>query len=234
MTTNLDHSDPEFEKLQAPYLKLYSVSTCNGDKITILLSLLGLKYHHRTIQVLSNPVQHEPWFKAMNPHSKIPLLSDVDSTGKQTLIAESDAILLYLSEKYDKDHKYYYGMDNKLYWEQLQWVMFEAASYSLNQYGAMVFSSATEECEFAINYYKNTTERVLTVLETRLKENNGWLVGDHLNIADIAAYPWVKALDRAGIDIEKFPILKEWAEKVGRIPQVSAGTGVAPLVKPSK
>ena len=226
-STNLDLADPEHPKdLKAPYLKLYSLETPNGQKITLYLKLLGIDYTLRRLDIGTN-IQKEPWFIAINPNGRIPTLSDVDAQGKQTILFETGAILLYLGEKYDKQRKYYYSLNDEHYWDQIKWLTFQIASHAPYQGQANHFQHyAPEKIEYGIKRYKAETERVFGVYELRLKENNGWLVGDHLNIADIAAFPWVKIYAYNDIDIDQFPHLKAWIERIKNIDGVQAGLDV--------
>ncbi|ODQ61846.1 hypothetical protein WICANDRAFT_82025 [Wickerhamomyces anomalus NRRL Y-366-8] len=196
---NLDLSDPEHPKdLKPPYLKLYSLGSPNGQKISLYLKLLGIEdYYYRQLDIRTN-IQKEPWFIAINPNGRVPTLSDVDSQGKQTILFETGAILLYL-----------------------------VASHAPYQGQATQFQHyAPEKIEYGIKRYKGETESVFGVYELRLKENDGWLVGDHFNIADIAAFPWVRVYAYNDIDIDQFPHLKAWIEKIKIIDGVQAGLDV--------
>jgi glutathione S-transferase len=222
----IDEGDPDFKKLSPPYLKLYSLGTPNGQKITIYLELLGLDYEYRRIDISTN-IQKEPWYIKLNPNGRIPVLSDVDANGKQTVLFETAAILLYLGEKYDKDRKYYYSVDDEHYWDQIKWLSFQVASHAPYQGQANHFLRyAKEKIQYGIDRYKAETERVFGVFEIRLAENNGWLVGDHLNIADIAAYPWIRISSFIDIDINQFPNLKAWLDKLEKTPEIANGTNV--------
>jgi glutathione S-transferase len=65
------------------------------------------------------------------------------------------------------------------------------------------------------------------VLDKHLSENKyTYLVGDKCTIADIAHYGWVAAAGWAGVDIEEFPALKAWEERMGQRPGVAKGQDV--------
>lgn len=230
---NLDLTDPAHDQsLTAPYIKLYSLGTLNGQKITTYLQLLGLDYNYRKIDFSKNE-QKEPWFIKLNPNGKIPTLSHVDSTGKQTILFETAAILLYLGETFDKEHKYYYSPGDELYWDQIKWLIFHVASHAPYQGQATHFQVfAPEKVPYGIKRYKEETERVFGVFEIRLAENNGWLVGDHLNITDIAALPWIRNYPKNNIDIDQFPHLKAWIEKLTKIPDIVKGINVDNVFNP--
>ncbi|KAH3688305.1 hypothetical protein WICPIJ_000713 [Wickerhamomyces pijperi] len=232
MSTSTDYEhDPKSEQLTAPYLKLYSIGTPNGQKITIYLELLekayGLKYNYRKIDFANNE-QKEPWFIKLNPNGKIPTISDVDANGKQTVIFETGAILQYLGETYDTENKYYYSLKNgDLYWDQVKWLTFQVASHAPYQGQANHFRIfAKEKIQYGIDRYTDETKRVFGVYEIRLKENNGWLVGDKLNIADIAAFPWIRNAAKIDIDLAEFPALKAWVDKIEKIDGIQEGLNV--------
>lgn len=79
-----------------------------------------------------------------------------------------------------------------------------------------------------IERYAKEYQRVSGVLEEWLKgqkeahpDTDGpWLVGDKLSYADIAFIPWqtIPSLvsDREELGLAKFPLVKEWVEKIKR------------------
>lgn len=222
----VDEGDPKVGPIEAPYTKLYSVGTSNGQKITIFLQLLKKEYIYRKID-LSTDEQKEPWFIKLNPNGRIPVLSDVDSEGKRITLHETGVILQYLADKYDKERKYSYDHDDPLWWEQLQWLTFQIASHSPMQGQAHHFVSFAKVVnDYGIKRYSDEAKRIYGVYEIRLKENNGWLVGDHLNIADISAYPWVSRSRMFKTDLSEWPHLAEWVSKISSIPGVSKGQSV--------
>jgi glutathione S-transferase len=44
---------------------------------------------------------------------------------------------------------------------------------------------APEKIQYAMDRYRNETRRLYRVLDTRLKENGGYLVGDHISIGTL-------------------------------------------------
>lgn len=68
--------------------------------------------------------QKEPWFLEINPNGRIPAMTDKLPDGKQIRIFESGAILQYLVDRYDKDHKLSYPHGTEEYWETTSWVGF--------------------------------------------------------------------------------------------------------------
>ena len=77
-------------------IDLYTWTTPNGRKVSILLEELGLEYTVKPIDI-ANGEQSTPEYLAINPNKKIPAI--VDHETGMTLI-ESGAIMLYLADKY--------------------------------------------------------------------------------------------------------------------------------------
>lgn len=66
--------------------------------------------------------QKEPWFLEINPNGRIPAITDKWTDGSDIRVFESGAILQYLVDRYDKDHKVSYPRDSKETWEVNSWV----------------------------------------------------------------------------------------------------------------
>lgn len=70
---------------------------------------------------------------------------------------------------------------------------------------------APETIEYGITRYTNETRRLYSVLDAHLASSeSGYLVGDHVSIADITHWGWVSCAGWSGVNIEEFPNLKKW------------------------
>ena len=76
---------------------------------------------------ISKNIQKEPWFLAMNPNGRIPVL--VDRRRQDFPVFETAAILLYVAEHYDTAKKFWFDPSKQPeeYSTMLQW-MFWAVS----------------------------------------------------------------------------------------------------------
>ncbi len=78
-----------------------------------------------------------------------------------------------------------------------------------------------------MNRYQNETRRLYGVLNTHLeKTKSDYLVGNKCTIADIAHWGWITAAFWAGVDIDEFPALKAWDERMLARPGVEKGRHV--------
>ena len=111
---------------QQPDITLYTSGTPNGQKASVTLEELGLPYKVENVQISKN-VQKENWFLRINPNGRIPALVDktpsADGQPRSKRIFESGALMLYLCERYDKDHKLCYAYDTDQYWEVVEWLI---------------------------------------------------------------------------------------------------------------
>lgn len=73
--------------------------------------------------------QKEEWFLKINPNGRIPALTDT-LDGKQIRVFESGAMLQYLVDRYDKDHKLSFPHGSAEHWEMTSWVSFRIRTYS--------------------------------------------------------------------------------------------------------
>lgn len=90
------------------------------------------------------------------------------------------------------------------------------------------FRAAKERIPYAIQRYVGETERLYGILDSHLAERD-YLVGPgrgKYSIADIANFGWVNVCYLASIDLERFPNLHKWWERVEARPAVRKGTSV--------
>ena len=76
-------------------IELYTWSTPNGRKVSIMLEECGLAYNVHKINIGTNREQFTPEYLEINPNGKIPSIVDPDGPdGKPIAMMESGAILI--------------------------------------------------------------------------------------------------------------------------------------------
>ncbi|KAI9849423.1 MAG: hypothetical protein M1837_004042 [Sclerophora amabilis] len=212
---------------QRPDITLYTTQTPNGIKISITLEELGLPYKVEKIDITKN-TQKEAWFLAINPNGRIPALTDTFADGQSIRLFESGSIQQYLVEQYDKDHKISFPAGTREHYEMNNWIFFLNAGVGPMQGQANHFARyAPEKIQYGISRYTNETRRLYSVLDKHLAGSaSGYLVGDRCSIADIAHWGWVAAAAWAGIEIDEFPHLKAWEERLAARDGVERGRHV--------
>lgn len=201
-------------------IDLYTFTTPNGRKASIMLEEVALPYNVHVINI-GKGEQFTPEFVAINPNSKIPAIYDRDT---DTTVFESGAILIYLAEKTGQ----FLPAEAKSRIQVIEWLMFQMASVG-PMFGQLSHFKrfASEKIPYAIERYEKETLRLYGVLDKQL-ETNEFICGDY-SIADIATYPWVAAYEFLGLNFDKHPNLKRWVETIQQRPAVQRGMAVPQL-----
>jgi glutathione S-transferase len=192
----------------------------NGYKVRLLLALLGQPYDW-TPRDIDRGETRTPEFLAVNPNGRVPTLVLDDGTA----LAESDAILWYLAEGTGS------VPDSRLGRAQvLQWMFFE--QYSHEPYVATpryivrhLPADHPRRAELPERLEKGRA--ALGVMETHLAER-AFFVGECYTIADIALYAYTHVADEAGLDLDPFPSVRRWLERVAAQPGHVAITWTPP------
>ncbi len=173
-------------------IQLYSLPTPNGIKVSVALEELGLAYEPHLVSFSTND-QMTPEFLSLNPNNKIPSIIDPNGPGGKPLpLFESGAILIYLAEKTGK----LMPTDAAGRYETIQWVMFQMGGIGpmFGQLGFFhKFAGKDYDDKRPLERYVNESKRLLGVLDKHL-EGKSWMMGDPYTIADIAIFPWVRAI----------------------------------------
>jgi GSH-dependent disulfide-bond oxidoreductase len=202
-------------------IDLYTWSTPNGRKVSIMLEEVGLPYRVHAVNI-GKDEQFRPEFLAISPNNKIPAIVDEEGPGgKRLSLFESGAILIYLGEKTGR----LIPKDPATRFVALQWLMFQMGGLGpmLGQTHHFL-RQAKEEVPYAINRYKTETRRLYGVLDKRLGEAE-YLAGEY-SIADIASYPWVARHEWHQVELADFPNVKRWFDTLGARPAVQKGMQV--------
>ncbi|MCO7260566.1 GSH-dependent disulfide bond oxidoreductase [Dickeya zeae] len=196
-------------------IDVYYAPTPNGHKITLFLEEAQLPYQLHRVDISAGD-QFKPAFLAISPNNKIPAIVDNQPAdqGAPLSLFESGAILLYLAEKTGK----LLSTDMRERATTLQWLFWQMAGF-----GPMLGQNhhfnhyAPQPVPYAIDRYQKETERLYGVLNKQLSEHT-WLAGNAYSIADIATYPWVVSHERQRIDLNDFPAVKSWFERIRERP----------------
>ena len=202
-------------------IDLYTWTTPNGRKVSIMLEECSLPYRAHRIDIGKGD-QYKPEFIAVSPNSKIPAIVDAQGPdGKPIGMFESGAILVYLAGKTGK----FLPASVRGKYEALQWLMFQMGGIG-PMFGQThhFLRAAPEPVPYAIERYSKETRRLYGVLDKRLAEAP--FLATEYSIADIATYPWVARHDWHKVELGDFPNVKRWYDGVGSRPAVARGMAV--------
>ena len=201
-------------------IDLYTWSTPNGRKVSIMLEECALPYRVHKINIGTNAEQFTPEYLKINPNGKIPAIVDPDGPGgKPIAMMESGAILIYLA---DKTGKFF---PQKLKYEALQWLMFQMGGVGPMFGQAHHFMRAKkDEVPYGSERYGNEAKRLYGVLDKRLGE--AAFLAEEYSVADIATFPWVARHEWHRVDLAAYPNVRRWYDTIARRPAVVRGMQV--------
>ncbi len=198
-------------------IDLYTWTTPNGRKVSIMLEELGIDYTVHAIDI-SKGEQFAPEFLRVAPNNRIPAIVDHD-TGVQMM--ESGAIMLYLAERYDR-----FLPEGDERWTTIEWLMWQMGGVGpmFGQVHHFVkFNSG--KSAYSEERYANEAVRLYGVLNKRLEGRN-FIAGAGrgvYSIADMATWPWVSRYDWQKIDLHEFPNVRDWYVRIAERPAVQRG-----------
>ncbi|MBS0338035.1 MAG: glutathione S-transferase N-terminal domain-containing protein [Proteobacteria bacterium] len=202
-------------------IDLYTWTTPNGRKVSVMLEECGLAYTAHKVNIGQNE-QFRPEFLAISPNNRIPAIVDSDGPdGKPFHLFESGAILVYLAGKTGK----FLPASARGKYEALQWLMWQMGGVGPMFGQAHHFlRAAPEQVPYGIKRYTDEARRLYGVLDRRLAEA-AYMAGEY-SIADIATYPWIARHEWHKVDLAEFPNVKRWYDAIGRRPAVARGMAV--------
>ena len=207
-------------------LELWYWPTPNGWKVSIALEEMGLPYEVKPVNIGAGE-QFTPEFLAISPNNRMPALVDPEGPdGKPLSIFESGAILQYLANKsgqfYPTDIGARAEVDQWLFWQVGGLGPMAGQTHHFRQYAPALIKDQ-RQIAYGVRRYTDETNRLYGVLNKRLADRD-YVAGDY-SIADMAIWPWILPGPQ-GQDLEDFPHLKAWMERVGARPAVQAGRAV--------
>ena len=127
----------------------------------------------------------------------------------QKSVFESGAILLYLAQKTGK----FLPSPPRERIQVMEWLFWQVGglgpmagqNHHFGQYAPL-------KIPYAIDRYVRETNRLYGVLERQL-QGKEYITGNY-SIADMACYPWVVPHQRQQQNLEEFPNLQQWFERI--------------------
>jgi GST-like protein len=198
-------------------IDLYTWTTPNGRKASIMLEEVGLPYTAHAVDI-SKDEQFKPEFLKISPNNRIPAIVDRDNGYH---LMESGAILMYLAEKTGK----LMPKDLEKRYRVIEWVMWQMGGPGpmLGQVHHFVKYNKGK-APYAEERYLKEAHRLYGVLDRRLAGRE--FVADEYSIADIAIWPWISRFEWQTIDLGQYANVKRWYVEIAKRPAVQRGYDV--------
>ena len=200
-----------------PERRLYT-STLSGNsyKVRLFLGLLGLEYTTIEVDLRGGEHRRAP-FLALNPLGQVPVLVDGD-----TLLADSQAILVYLARRYAEAG--WLPLDPLPLARITRWLSIAANDIQHGPATARIIALFGLKLDGELALKRSAT--ILAHMDAHLTQQR-WLVGDHATIADVACYPYIALAPEGNIDLQHYPQLSLWLARIEALP------GFVPMYSPA-
>ena len=122
-------------------------------------------------------------------------------------------------------HKYNKFLNEKDYWDVVQWLFFQMAYVGpmLGQTHQYLFYH-NGRSKFAEQKSKDYANNVYEILDAQLSKNI-YICNDY-SIADIAVWPWVTRFERHQINLKNYPNVLRWYINISKRPAVIRGYNI--------
>jgi GST-like protein len=180
----------------------------------MFLEEAGLPYGIRPVDISAGD-QFKPEFLAISPNNRMPAIVDHEPPGggEPVSVFESGAILVYLAEKTGR----FLPTDVRGRKTVLEWLFWQVGGLGpMAGQNHHFVQYAPEKIPYAMNRYVNETNRLYGVLDRQLAGRD-YTAGEY-SIADMACYPWIVPHERQQQNLDEFPNLKGWFERVRERP----------------
>lgn len=179
----------------------------NCYKVRLFAALAGVALDVRDVDLAAG-AHKTPDFTALNPWQQVPVLQD-----GETVIWDSQAILVYLAEKHGKTE--WWPTDPAARARVVEWL-----SVSVNeiQHGP-ADARLVKKFDYSLRYDDAVaaSARTLSIIDRHLADH-AWLAGDGPTLADCAAYPYLALAPEGGIALDAYPALRHWLARVEALP----------------
>ncbi|MBK5145354.1 glutathione S-transferase family protein [Budviciaceae bacterium BWR-B9] len=194
-------------------IKFYYTPIPDGKKIAIFLEELELSYsiHPFKLSSVDYPLQT---LTTLSPEERGPIIIDPKPhTGEPPLtLYGASTILVYLAEK--SGHLASFGLRHR--YDVLQWLFWLENKLMPTLENMEYFSHHSKRIiPSTIELYQNETIGVYRSLNQSLTTNM-YIAGDRYSIADIALYPLVDDYQKQRIDLQDYPAVNNWYQRISK------------------
>jgi len=178
----------------------------NCYKVRLLLAHLGIPFERRTMDVADRSNRPEV-LGGLNPSLRVPTL--VLDDGRS--LGESGAILWYFGER-----SRFVPEDPYQRARVLQWMFFEQYDHEPNVAVArfwLGYSGRPEAMPDRLEEWHRNGNRALAAMEGHLAGRD-WFVGDGMTLADISLYAYTHVAPEGGFELEPYPAVRAWLDRV--------------------
>jgi glutathione S-transferase len=198
-------------------IKLYDFELSgNCYKVRLLMSFLGLEHELLPVNFMAG--EHKsPKLLRLNSLGQVPVLTDGD-----LVLADSQAILVYLARKYGNET--WLPNDAESLSRIVRWLSISAAEIRQGVATARLFYLLNNK-GIDIEAVTEKSTIMLQQLEQHLTDRK-WLELGHSTIADIAMFPYVALAPDGKIPLKPYPQILAWCDRFKQLPGFISMPGI--------
>ena len=200
-------------------IDLYTASTFNGQRASIMLEETELAYTAHKINLLKGE-QHQADFLKLNASGRIPVIVDHESGASDPFVlTQSTAILQYLAEKTQKLIPKSLVDRAKMY----EWMHFHAVDIGSTLFSAFYLQNRINpKEEQAADQLRQRVHELYQHFDQQLSAQE-FIAGASYSIADITVLPTVIAQEAK---LAEYKNLTRWLQQLKQRPAVQRGMAV--------
>jgi glutathione S-transferase len=201
--------------MSTPSLKLYRFALSgHSHRAELALSLMRLP--HTLVDVdLMKGAHKTPQFLQMNPFGQVPVLDDDGTT-----VFDSNAILVYLGARFDRDGRWLPREPRALAAVQ-GWLSAAAGPLAFGPAAARLISLFGSNTVFGSTYdARDVVARahgLLGVMEHRLGQGP-FLADERATLADVAMYSYTVSAPEGNVDLAPYRRVRDWLARLEALP----------------
>lgn len=194
----------KFSSNNSPITLYRNALSGHCHRVELFMSLLELPYE--TIELdMANGAHKAPDYLALNLFGQVPVIDD-----NGTIISDSNAILIYLNQRYNNGYEWMPSSPEKAA-EVQRWFSVSAGAIASGPAAARLVHvfGATLDYDMA----KQKAIELFDTLNPWLQKYD-FLAGDQITLADISAYSYIAHAPEGGVSLDAYPEIQEWLARI--------------------
>ncbi len=189
-------------------MRLYSNPISgHSHRARLFLSLLGVEFELIDID-LAGRQQKSAEFLAINSFGQVPVL-----VHKDAIIADSNAILVYLAKKYNRTD--WLPEDSHQAARIQKWLSVAAGEIVRGPGAARLITLL--KAPFPVEETIARSHNILNLIEVEFA-TKPFISGDQPTIADVALYSYIASAPEGNVDLAGYPKIRAWLTSIESLP----------------
>ena len=186
----------------------------NCYKIRLTAAHVGLPIERRFYDIMKGETRTPEFLATVNANGRIPVLQDGDR-----FLPESNAACFYLA-----DGSPLVPADRFDRADMLRWMFWEQYNHEPNVATVRAWltivglDALTEAQRLGLPAKREAGEAALALMDRHLADRS-WFVGESISLADIALYPYTQVAGGGGFNLDGYPHVCRWLERVAMHPR---------------